>query len=75
MSRISLANRQAVVDSCALVGSVVALAIYFTGGATEFLIVGVYGLVLGTGTLVVTCSLLWFTYSVIVGLLAFQAIG
>ena len=61
MTETALVRRRALVDTAALLGGVVSMLAYVDAGGSFFLMVGAYGLLLGTGTLIVTCSLRWFT--------------
>lgn len=61
MTEPALTRRRAWIDVFALLIGVLGTLAYLETGVAAYLMVGAYGLLVGTGTLAVTCCLLWFT--------------
>lgn len=61
MTKTALTRRRAWVDAVALTVGILGALTYVETQVAAYLLVGAYGLLVGTGTLVVTCCLLWFT--------------
>jgi len=61
MTENALSRRRSVIDLVAVVIGGLGTAAYYETSVSAFLVVGAYGLLIGTGTLVVTACLYWFT--------------
>lgn len=61
MTETALTRRRAWVDAFALTVGILGTLAYVETRVAAYLLVGAYGLLVGTGTLIVTCCLLWFT--------------